>query len=84
MSELSRSRFESLAEAFGGDVARWPAPEREAAARLMAADPDFARAVLTPASRLDAVLDDRRGAGRGLPLRGHGRRAAVVIGARQR
>jgi hypothetical protein len=60
VSELSRDRFRALADAYGGDVARWPTPEREAAARLMAAQPDFVRAVLASASRLDAALDDWR------------------------
>ncbi len=54
---MNRDRFEALAEAFGGSVARWPAAEREAAAALMAAEPDFARAVLAQAETLDAALD---------------------------
>jgi hypothetical protein len=58
MADLSRERFEGLAEAYGGDVARWPAAVREDAAVLIAGDPDFARAVLVQASRLDVALDD--------------------------
>jgi hypothetical protein len=54
---MTRDRFEALAEAFGGSVARWPAAEREAAAALMAAEPDFAREVLAQAEALDAALD---------------------------
>jgi len=54
---MNRDRFQDLAHAFGGAVARWPAAERDAAAELMAADPDFARTVLAEAEALDAVLD---------------------------
>lgn len=54
---MNRERFQDLAQAFGGAVARWPAAERDAAAELMAAEPDFARTVLSEAEALDAVLD---------------------------
>jgi hypothetical protein len=54
---MTHERFEALAEAYGGDVARWPAEAREAAALLMAAEPGFTQAVLAPAGTLDAVLD---------------------------
>jgi hypothetical protein len=57
---MSRERFEALADAYGGDVARWPATEREAAAALMVEDAAFARGVLAEASRLDAALDEWR------------------------
>lgn len=54
---MNRERFEQLAQAYGGAIARWPASERDGAALLMAAEPDFARAVLAEADRLDAALD---------------------------
>jgi anti-sigma factor RsiW len=54
---MTRERFEDLAEAYGGDVARWPPGEREAAAALMAADPALAREVLRRAEDLDSLLD---------------------------
>ena len=54
---MTRERFEDLAEIYGGDIARWPAAEREAAARLMAADPDVAKAALAAPADLDALLD---------------------------
>jgi len=57
---MSRERFEALADAYGGDVARWPDAERDAAAALMAGDASFARQVLAQASRLDAALDEWR------------------------
>jgi hypothetical protein len=54
---MTPERFEILAEAYGGDVARWPAAEREAAAELMAARPAWAQAILAHAGELDAALD---------------------------
>lgn len=54
---MTLERFEELAEAYGGDTARWPAADREAAAALMAAQPEIARAALARADALDAVLD---------------------------
>ncbi|MDP3853370.1 hypothetical protein [Phenylobacterium sp.] len=54
---MTPQRFESLADAHGGDVARWPAAEREAAAALMIAQPDVARKALARAAALDAALD---------------------------
>ena len=53
---MNNARFETLAEAFGGDVARWPAQEREDAAELMLATPDWAARVLANAAVLDAQL----------------------------
>lgn len=53
---MNTVRFETLAEAFGGDVARWPVGEREAAAELMLARPDWAGRVLTEATALDTQL----------------------------
>ncbi|HEX3700893.1 MAG TPA: hypothetical protein VHV27_09500 [Phenylobacterium sp.] len=57
MAGMTHERFEALAEAFGGDVSRWTAPERDAAALLMAAEPAFTRRVLARAGSLDAALD---------------------------
>lgn len=54
---MTPERFETLAEAFGGDVARWPPAERDAAAELMTARPDWAQGVLARARGLDAALD---------------------------
>ena len=54
---MTHDRFEALAQAFGGDVWRWPAPAREAAALLMAAEPGFTQAALARAEALDAALD---------------------------
>lgn len=57
MAGLTQERFEELAEAWGGDIARWPAEAREAAARLMAAEPRFTGHVLARAEALDGALD---------------------------
>lgn len=57
---MTIDRFRSLAEAYGGSVARWPAGEREAAAALMAAEPHAARTILEKADALDSVLDSWR------------------------
>ncbi|HQN51276.1 MAG TPA: hypothetical protein PK913_09460 [Phenylobacterium sp.] len=57
MGEMTPERFEELAEAYGGETARWPQAEREAAAALMAGRPGFAQAVLARADALDEVLD---------------------------
>jgi hypothetical protein len=54
---VTRERFEAIAEAYGGDVARWPAEAREEAAVLMAEAPDFTQAVLERARALDAAMD---------------------------
>jgi hypothetical protein len=53
---MTPERFEILAEAYGGDVTRWPDADREAAAELMAARPAWARGALARAGDLDAVL----------------------------
>jgi hypothetical protein len=53
---MTPERFETLAAAYGGDVARWPAAEREAAALVMAAEPAWAQAALADAAALDVAL----------------------------
>lgn len=55
---MTRERFEELAEAYGGDVARWPRVAREAAAVLMATDAAFTAGVLQRAQSLDAALNE--------------------------
>jgi len=79
---MTPKRFETLAEAFGGDVARWPDADREAAATVMAAEPAWAQRVLALAGDLDAAL------AASTPLRGAGdladRIAATAPAARPR
>jgi hypothetical protein len=55
---VKKQRFEDLAGAYGGDIARWPAAVRDEAALLATAEPEFARAVLTAEGALDAALDE--------------------------
>ncbi|MDB5450688.1 MAG: hypothetical protein JWQ52_1816 [Phenylobacterium sp.] len=54
---MRKDRFEELAQAYGGDIARWPLDVRDAGAVLMAQDPAFTQAVLEDAGRLDAALE---------------------------
>lgn len=53
---MDLTRFEALAEAYGADLRRWPAAERDAADALMAAQPQSARAILADAEGLDDLL----------------------------
>lgn len=53
---MTPERFETLAEAFGGDVGRWPTAERAAASQLIADDPAWTGRVLARADALDAML----------------------------
>lgn len=53
---MTYERFEYLADAYGGDLRRWPESEREAARALRDADPRAA-ALLREADGLDALLD---------------------------
>lgn len=67
---MDRARFEALAEAFGGDVTRWPEAERGAALALLADQPALAREVLAAATRLDGMLDALPAPAAGAALRG--------------
>lgn len=53
---MDARRFQHLAEAYGADLRRWPAAEREAARAFLAADPAHER-LLFEARQLDAALD---------------------------
>ena len=53
--ELSEERFKTLVEAYGGDPARWPADEREAAERLLASSAG-AQVAVADAAKLDRAL----------------------------
>lgn len=52
---MTLERFQALAQAWGGDIARWPEAERAAAALLAARAPQAA-AALAEAAALDAAL----------------------------
>lgn len=55
---MTKEQFQELAEAYGGELARWPAALRDEAAVLIAAEPGFAQAVLAREAKLDAALDE--------------------------
>lgn len=54
---MNADRFQTLAEAYGGAIARWPAGEQDAAYAFLAAEPSRADAVLAEARETDALLD---------------------------
>ncbi|MDP2260707.1 MAG: hypothetical protein Q8J89_13430 [Caulobacter sp.] len=54
---MTFERFQLLAEAWGGAIARWPAETQDAAYAFMAAAPERADAVLAEARATDALLD---------------------------
>jgi len=54
---MSLDRFEDLAGTYGGEIARWPEGEREAARALLAAEAARLAPVLAAAAQLDRLLD---------------------------
>jgi hypothetical protein len=62
-------RFQALADAYGGDVARWPADEQADARAFRVANVAQALAILNEASALDLVLDSGTVASPGPVLR---------------
>lgn len=54
---MTFERFEDLAAAYGGEIARWPEDEREAARALLAVYPERLGAVLAEGAALDRLLD---------------------------
>jgi len=53
---MDETRFKALAEAYGGDLARWPEAERDAAEGFLADHPGQAAPILSEASVLDQLL----------------------------
>ena len=53
---MDAQRLEALAQAYGGDLRRWPEGERSAAQGLLSTRPELA-STLAVATRLDAALD---------------------------
>ena len=53
---VDAGRFRALAEAYGGDLSRWPEGDREAASAWLAANPREAAAMLDGARALDDLL----------------------------
>ncbi|MDB5469250.1 MAG: hypothetical protein JWR84_810 [Caulobacter sp.] len=54
---MDAQRFEALADAHGGLIARWPAEVQDDAFAWLAQAPEAAQAVLTDALALDEALD---------------------------
>ncbi len=54
---MNAERFASLAEAWGGAIARWPAAEQDSAFTFLATTPERADAILAEAREIDALLD---------------------------
>lgn len=54
---MDAERFEQLAEAYGGDLNRWPEAERDAAQAFAEVNGHAPARVLAEARRLDAALD---------------------------
>ena len=53
---MTRERFAELAEAFGGDIDRWPASEQDQARAFWGANLSDAQGLLDEAHGLDALL----------------------------
>jgi hypothetical protein len=57
---MTPHRFTELAQAYGGDLQRWPGAERDAAQALLASGDSTLNAVLREASWLDGQLDSHQ------------------------
>lgn len=54
---MNADRMGELAQAWGGDLRRWPSAEREAAEAFARVEPEAAERALFEARQLDAALD---------------------------
>lgn len=54
---MNAERFQTLAEAYGGAIARWPEDARDGAFAFLAAEPARADAILAEARETDTLLD---------------------------
>ncbi len=59
---MDATRFKALTEAYGGDLARWPEAERDAAEAFLAEHPKEAESTLADAAALDQLLASAGGA----------------------
>ena len=75
-SSLTAARMRALAEAYGSDLSRWPADERDAAQDWIAAHPSEAGEMLSDAAVLDDLMDAWR-----LPQPADTLRARVLVPA---
>lgn len=72
---MTYERFETLVDAYGGDLRRWPEAEREAGRALLESDVRAA-GLLAEADGLDALLDAAP-----RPVASHALREAVIASA---
>jgi hypothetical protein len=66
---MTEERFSALADAYGGDIARWPADEQADAKAWRVANAPRAVAILNEASTLDLMLGSAVVAAPGFVLR---------------
>ena len=78
MRDMNAERFEILTSAYGADLRRWPAAERDAALAFMAADKLRAERILFEARQVDAALDASPA-----PQVSHALREAILAAAPQ-
>ena len=57
---MTPERFAQLADAYGGNLQRWPTAEQRAAAQLLASDEVSVTSALRQARQLDGFLDSHR------------------------
>lgn len=79
---MEAERFAALADAYGGQLQRWPRAERASAQRFAATA--AGRAILRRASMLDSMLDSYRIAAPGPALHARALRAAELDVVKQR
>ncbi len=81
---MTETRFADLAEAWGGDIRRWPDSERDAARLWAEADPLAAERALFDARQTDAALDASPRMAVSLALRDRVLASAATAGLRAR
>ncbi len=81
---MDQNRFRTLAEAWGGDLRRWPESERARAEAFRVSDPAGAAAILAEAGAIDAWLDAAPRAQPSASLSGRVIAAAEAVGLKPR
>lgn len=82
--DMNETRFSDLAQAYGGDLRRWPASEVEAARAWAAAHRGSAEDALTEARVLDETLDASRAPAVSTALRDRVLASATAAGLKAR
>lgn len=81
---MDETRFQTLADAWGADLRRWPETDRAAAEAFRAAQPARAAALLTEAGALDHLLGQAPSAQASPELRARVIAAATTAGLKPR